>query len=145
MSSPPLSSHLYSRLFDFSCSLALSLSLPPSQKYCIYIYIYIYSRERLIREFSLSKNFRITTYLENIFIKNKLDIVTISPYNWLPLIPVMAVTNAIDLQHDVVNSDAYNAVSSSGYFISTLIVFLPTLILQLTCWIWGLSPISSAL
>ena len=97
----------------------------------------VFRRERLIREFQLPKSFRITTYLERVFADNKLDIVSISPFSWLPLIPAMALANAVDLSHDVANSEAANAAASSGYFFSTPWVFFPTLFVQVTCLVWG--------
>lgn len=95
-------------------------------------------RERLIREMSLPKTFKIQTYLERVFAQNKLDVVDISPASWVPLIPALAFANAVDLSHDVVNSQSANAAESSGYFFSTPWVILPSVALQFLATAWSL-------
>lgn len=119
-------------------------------------------RERLIREMRLEGNFRIADYLETgVFAKTttttssekegidqekeeeetkgRFDFIEISPAVWIPLIPSIALANALDLSHDVVNADSVNAVASSGYFLSTPWVFWPTLVTQVVTLMWGLT------
>jgi hypothetical protein len=95
-------------------------------------------RERLIRELNLPRTFRIDRYLEGIFAANKMEVVDLSPLSWLPLIPLLSLTNALDLMHDVINSESPNATETSGYFFSTLWVLLPSLGVQLLCLAWGM-------
>lgn len=114
-------------------------------------------RERLIREMGLEGSFRIADYLENgVFAqslsgggesekrgpeegKGRFDFIEISPAVWIPLIPSVALANALDLSHDVVNAESANAIASSGYFVSTPWVFWPTLLTQIVTLIWGLT------
>lgn len=95
-------------------------------------------RERLIDELGLPRTFHIHRYLANVFADNKLKVVELSPLSWLPIIPALALSNALDLAHDVVNVDSPNAAETSGYFFSTPWVFFPTVTEQLLCLGWGL-------
>jgi hypothetical protein len=94
-------------------------------------------RERLLFEMNLPETFRIETYLEKVFTRNKLDIIEISPLSWLPLIPALSFCGAIDLSHNVFNSQSANAVASSGYFFSTPLVLWPSAAIQVLCLVWG--------
>lgn len=96
-------------------------------------------RERLIREMNLEGDFKISDYMERVFADKKFDLVEVSPSSWIPLIPSIALANALDLSHEVINAESANAVASSGFFLSTPWVFWPTLIVQATTLVWGLA------
>jgi hypothetical protein len=67
-----------------------------------------------------------------------MEIVDLSPLSWLPIIPAIALSNALDLTHGVINAESPNAAETSGYFFSTTWVLLPTVGLQLFCLGWGI-------
>ncbi|CAJ1951754.1 unnamed protein product [Cylindrotheca closterium] len=88
-------------------------------------------RERLKKEFNLDEDFEIRKYLEQGFATCNLDLVEISPLSWVPLIPLIALANSVDLSHDVVNPAAGNSVETSGFFLSTPLFFFPKLLIEL--------------
>lgn len=94
-------------------------------------------RERLKKEFNLSDDFQIRTYLENAFASCNLDLVEISPLSWIPLIPAIALANTVDLTHDVISPSAKNAFETCGYFLSTPFFFIPKLSIEALCLGWG--------
>jgi hypothetical protein len=55
-------------------------------------------------------------YAEEVLAHNLNETVELSPLVWLPIIQALAVANAVDLSHDVVNAASPNAYESSGYF-----------------------------
>mmetsp|Transcript_19195 Transcript_19195/g.46327 ORF Transcript_19195/g.46327 Transcript_19195/m.46327 type:complete len:357 (+) Transcript_19195:1102-2172(+) len=71
--------------------------------------------------------------------KERFNFIEISPAVWIPLIPSIALSNALDLSHDVVNAQSANAVASSGYFVSTPWVFWPTFLTQVGTLAGGLT------
>ena len=71
--------------------------------------------------------------------KERFNFIEISPAVWIPLIPSIALSNALDLSHEVVNAQSANSVASSGYFVSTPWVFFPSLLTQVGTLVWGLT------
>lgn len=96
-------------------------------------------RECLVRDLQLPLSFEINQYLTTILATDELDIVSIAPTTWLPLIPAIACFNAIDIKHDVVNSGATNAIASSGYFIGTTSILGLSIVITSFILTWGLS------
>ena len=71
--------------------------------------------------------------------KERFNFIEISPAVWIPLIPSIALSNALDLSHDVVNAQSANAAASSGYFVSTPWVIWPSFLTQAGTLVWGLT------
>jgi len=82
-------------------------------------------RERLLTQQNLPETFSVEKYFEQIFARNLKEMVELSPLTWLPLIPLIALLNAIDLSNEVVSATSLNAFVSSGNFISSPSFFLP--------------------
>lgn len=96
-------------------------------------------RERIQKQvLHLPEWFRLDKDLEEAFATEELNLIKISPWTWLPLVPVLALAASVDLAHDVANPGAMEAVASSGYFLATPGVFFPLLALQLLKLGWGL-------
>lgn len=95
-------------------------------------------REQLLLKFKLPDSFEIERYFEYIFGHNLEEIVEFSPVTWLPLIPLLAFLDAVDLSHDVVSAASANAFSTAGEFISTPLVLYPSIALQVTAIVWGM-------
>jgi len=51
-------------------------------------------------------------YAEEVLAHNLNETVELSPLVWLPIIQALAVANAVDLSHDVVNAASPNAYES---------------------------------
>ena len=47
------------------------------------------------------------------------EFVELSPTTWLPLIPLIALGNAVDLSHDVISGASANAADAAGAFLAT--------------------------
>ncbi len=62
----------------------------------------------------------------------------LSPITWLPLIPLIALENSVDLSRDVVSASSSNAFESCGYFFATPWVFYPTIFFQGLSLTWAL-------
>lgn len=58
-------------------------------------------------------------YFEQIYAENLEEMVELSPLTWLPLIPLIAILNAVDLSNEVISASSPNAFVSSGVFISS--------------------------
>lgn len=57
---------------------------------------------------------------------------------WLLLVPVLAITNSVDVAHHVVNSASANSAASSGYFFGTPGVVIPFAIYMAIKGAWGI-------
>eukprot|EP00577_Skeletonema_sp_RCC1716_P006936 CAMPEP_0113438998 /NCGR_PEP_ID=MMETSP0013_2-20120614/38241_1 /TAXON_ID=2843 ORGANISM="Skeletonema costatum, Strain 1716" /NCGR_SAMPLE_ID=MMETSP0013_2 /ASSEMBLY_ACC=CAM_ASM_000158 /LENGTH=570 /DNA_ID=CAMNT_0000329743 /DNA_START=35 /DNA_END=1750 /DNA_ORIENTATION=- /assembly_acc=CAM_ASM_000158 len=80
------------------------------------------ARERILGKYSLPQEFD----------------VELSPITWLPLIPLIALENSVDLSRDVVSASSSNAFESCGYFFATPWVFYPTIFFQALSLTWAL-------
>ena len=85
----------------------------------------------------LPPTFRIEPIIEESFALNLFRIVQITPVTWLYLIPALALVNAIDLSHGVINSSSSNAVASVGYFFSTFAAIGSAWFTTCSSGIWG--------
>eukprot|EP00539_Tryblionella_compressa_P003766 CAMPEP_0178748926 /NCGR_PEP_ID=MMETSP0744-20121128/9137_1 /TAXON_ID=913974 /ORGANISM="Nitzschia punctata, Strain CCMP561" /LENGTH=545 /DNA_ID=CAMNT_0020402305 /DNA_START=45 /DNA_END=1682 /DNA_ORIENTATION=- len=94
--------------------------------------------EFLKRNPHLTDAFRIESVVQASFAYNLLKIVKISPLTWIYLIPALALANAIDLSHEVVNASSPNAAESVGYFFSTLESIGPATFTVVLSAVWGL-------
>ena len=94
-------------------------------------------RERLKREgMAKESDFTLVSYLEDLFSSDKLEFVDLSPLSWVPLIPGIALLNAVDLEHGVL-PNSINNYESCGYFVSTFWVILPIFLSQILCVAWS--------
>lgn len=57
---------------------------------------------------------------------------------WLLLVPVLAITNSVDIAHHVVSSVSVNSAASSGYFVGTPWVVVPFAIYMALKGAWGI-------
>mmetsp|Transcript_3416 Transcript_3416/g.5698 ORF Transcript_3416/g.5698 Transcript_3416/m.5698 type:complete len:595 (-) Transcript_3416:490-2274(-) len=96
------------------------------------------ARERILGQFPLPQAFEIEAYFEKIFGENLEETVELSPVTWLPLIPLIALENSVDLSRDVVSASSSNAFESCGYFFATPWVFYPTIFFQGISLTWAL-------
>ena len=96
------------------------------------------ARERILQQFPLPPEFEIEVYFEKIFGENLEETVELSPVTWLPLIPLIALENSVDLSRDVVSASSSNAFESCGYFFATPWVFYPTIFFQGLSLTWAL-------
>lgn len=96
------------------------------------------ARERILDKYSLPQEFEIDAYFANIFGENLEESVELSPITWLPLIPLIALENSVDLSRDVVSASSSNAFESCGYFFATPWVFYPTIFFQGLSLTWAL-------
>ena len=94
-------------------------------------------RERVKFEFGLPADYQIYNYLQDVFASAQLDMVKVSPLTWLPLVPAIALANAVDMTHGVANPAAANAVASSGFFLTTPWFIGPQLAIEALCVVWG--------
>lgn len=85
----------------------------------------------------LPETFRVESYLQASFAYNLKKIVEVSPMTWVYLIPALAISNGIDLSHEVINAASPNAAESSGYFFSTFASIGPATFTVLVSAIWG--------
>lgn len=76
-------------------------------------------REQMIRKFNLPPSFQIERYAGQTFGEDLDEIVELSPVTWLPLIPLFAIANSIDLSHDVVSAASHNGLITAGEFITS--------------------------
>ncbi|KAL7519852.1 hypothetical protein ACHAWX_004606 [Stephanocyclus meneghinianus] len=95
-------------------------------------------RERMIEQLNLPPSFAIEYYFAEIFGENLEEIVELSPLTWLPLIPLIAIDNSVDLTRNVVSASSANAFDSCGYFFTTPTVLYSTIFLQVISLIWGM-------
>ncbi|KAL7530275.1 hypothetical protein ACHAXR_003399 [Thalassiosira sp. AJA248-18] len=94
-------------------------------------------RERIIDQLNLPQTFAIEDYFAKIFGHNLEEVVELSPVTWLPLIPLIAIDNSVDLTRDVVSASSSNAFDSCGYFFATPWVLYSTIILQALSLVWA--------
>jgi len=94
-------------------------------------------RERMMVQMNLPQNFAIENYFSEIFGSNLEEIVELTPVTWLPLIPLIALANSVDLSRDVVSASSSNAFDSCGYFYATPWVVYSTLLLQILSLTWS--------
>ncbi|KAL7550248.1 hypothetical protein ACHAWF_017002 [Thalassiosira exigua] len=95
-------------------------------------------RERMIEQMNLPQTFAIEDYFARIFGHNLEEVVELSPVTWLPLIPLIAAENSVDLARDVVSASSSNAFDSCGYFYATPWVLYSTIGLQVLSSVWAL-------
>jgi len=95
-------------------------------------------RERMIETLKLPQTFAIDYYFAKIFGENLEEIVELSPLTWLPLIPLIAIDNSVDLVRDVVSASSTNAFESCGNFFSSPWVLYSTIFLQGFSLMWAL-------
>ena len=95
-------------------------------------------RERLILTKGLPDCFLVEKYFEQIFAKHMSEIVELNPKTWLWLLPLVALLQAADLQHEVISASSANAFNTCGEFISTPSFFISTLTFQIVGVVWSL-------
>ncbi|KAL7575202.1 hypothetical protein ACA910_018689 [Epithemia clementina (nom. ined.)] len=81
-------------------------------------------RERFLQEhvgflIQQESSFRLESYFVKIFGRNLHEMVELSPLTWLPLVPVVALGESIDLSRDIVSARSVNAFQSCGEFLSS--------------------------
>ena len=55
--------------------------------------------------------------LESAFAEGQLDLIKLTPLSWLPLIPIQALLNSVDVAHDVGRgAESANAAMATGFF-----------------------------
>jgi hypothetical protein len=94
-------------------------------------------RQRMIERNNFDESFRVEYYFEKVFGHSLKELVELSPLVWVPIIPALALANAVDLSNGVVNADSANAAASSGYFFSNLFAFVPNTALQILSIGWS--------
>lgn len=94
-------------------------------------------RARMMEQLNLPQTFAIENYFAEIFGRNLEEVVELSPVTWLPLIPLIAIDNSVDLTRDVVSASSSNAFDSCGYFFATPWVLYSTLFLQGLSMVWA--------
>ena len=95
-------------------------------------------RERMMEQMNLPQTFAVEDYFSEIFGHDLEEVVELSPVTWLPLIPLIAVDNSVDLSRDVVSASSSNAFDSCGYFFATPWVLYSTLFLQVISLVWAI-------
>ena len=95
-------------------------------------------RERMISQLGLPQTFKIEDYFAQVFGHNLEEVVELSPVTWLPLIPLIAIDNSVDISRDVVSASSSNAFDSCGYFYDTPWVLYSTLLLQFITLVWSI-------
>ena len=95
-------------------------------------------RERMMQERALPPTFAVEDYFSRIFGKDLEEVVELAPVTWLPLIPLIALDNSVDLARDVVSASSSNAYDSCGYFFADPFVLYSTIFLQTLSLAWSL-------
>ena len=95
-------------------------------------------RENFIMNNNLSDDFLIERYFEFIYAHQLEEMVELSPVVWLPLIPIIALLNAVDLSREIVSASSDNAALSSGCFITASWFMVPLVLSQVLCLSWGM-------
>ena len=95
-------------------------------------------RERMMQRLQLPNTFAVEYYFAEIFGENLEEIVELSPLTWLPLIPLIAIDNSVDLARDVVSAASANAFESCGMFFGSPAVLYSTIILQGFSLMWAI-------
>ena len=86
----------------------------------------------------LPPDYPVEALMEKRFASLLSEMVELSPLTWIPLIPALALANAVDLSHDVVNAASPNALDSVGFFFSTPQAIVPSLAVVALSILWGL-------
>ncbi|CAB9497707.1 expressed unknown protein [Seminavis robusta] len=95
-------------------------------------------RHQIMRIFPrLPNTFRVEQVIQASFAENLYKLVELSPLTWIYIIPGLALANAIDLSHEVVNSASPNAAESVGFFFSTPTAIIPSAVTVAASMIWG--------
>ena len=94
-------------------------------------------RERMMEQMKLPQTFAIDDYFARIFGHNLEEVVELSPLTWIPLIPLIAIDNSVDLTREVVSASSSNAFDSCGYFFATPWVLYSTIFLQVFSLVWA--------
>ena len=94
-------------------------------------------RERMMEQMKLPQTFAIDDYFARIFGHNLEEVVELSPLTWIPLIPLIAIDNSVDLTREVVSASSSNAFDSCGYFFATPWVLYSTVVLQAFSLVWA--------
>jgi len=95
-------------------------------------------RERMIEQMGLSETFEIENYFAEVFGQELKKNVELSPVTWLPLIPLIAIDNSVDLTRDVVSAASSNAFESCGFFFASPWVLNSTIFLQILSLVWAI-------
>ena len=94
-------------------------------------------RERMIEQRGLPESFQIEDYFAEIFGQELKKKVELSPVTWIPLIPLIAIANSVDLTRDVVSASSSNAFDSCGFFYATPWVLYSAVALQVISVTWS--------
>ena len=94
-------------------------------------------REYTMRRESLPNSFRIEKYLELAFAENLGELVELTPFVWLPVIPAISRFVAADFSHNVLNAGAPNALDSAGFFFSSTAVLGQSALITVLSVAWG--------
>ena len=87
---------------------------------------------------NLSQTFRIEDYFAEIFGEDLEEFVELSPVTWLPLIPLIAISNSVDIRNHVVSASSSNAFDSCGYFFESPLNLYSTIFLEIASIAWAL-------
>ena len=94
-------------------------------------------RARMLERRNLPQTFAIEEYFSRIFGRNLEEVVELSPVTWLPLIPLIAINNSVDLARDVVSASSSNAFDSCGQFFDTPWVLWSMVFFQGVSFVWA--------
>jgi len=95
-------------------------------------------RQQMINACQLPNSFQIEKYIERTFGHDLDEIVELNPLTWLPLIPIFALANSIDLSNDVVSAASSNAFVTAGEFITNPWVVASRFAVQALTLVWSL-------
>jgi len=95
-------------------------------------------RQRMLEELGLPQTFKIEEYFAEIFGEDLEEFVELSPVTWLPLIPLIAISNSVDIRNHVVSASSSNAFDSCGYFFESPLNLYSTIVLQIVGLAWAL-------
>ena len=86
----------------------------------------------------MPQTFKIEDYFAEIFGENLEEFVELSPVTWLPLIPLIAISNSVDIRNHVVSASSSNAFDSCGYFFASPVNLYSTIFLQVVGLLWAI-------
>lgn len=95
-------------------------------------------RERMMNTLNLPQTFAVDDYFAKVFGKNLEEIVELSPLTWLPLIPLIAIDNSVDLSRDIVSASSSNAFEACGDFYASPWVLYSTIFAQGFSLMWSI-------
>lgn len=87
---------------------------------------------------TMPQTFKIEEYFAEIFGEDLEEFVELSPVTWLPLIPLIAISNSVDIRNHVVSASSSNAFDSCGYFFESPLNLYSTIVLQIVGLAWAL-------